>query len=134
MILFRYRIPSLLLLALGLFAGPAGAADDTSAGGTFTTPGYPTRPAPQGSGQGYPSGTPSGSATSPGAPNAAFPPNQPAQTVIDPRTGRPVPISELQQQRREPRPPPKPSEFQKFVEGATGRMLPIFGSTFFADG
>ena len=30
-------------------------------------------------------------------------------------------------------PPPKPSEFQKFVETATGRMLPVFGSSFFAD-
>ena len=30
-------------------------------------------------------------------------------------------------------PPPKPNEFQNFVEGATGRLLPIFGSTFFAD-
>ncbi|MGH8797497.1 MAG: SLBB domain-containing protein, partial [Caldimonas sp.] len=31
------------------------------------------------------------------------------------------------------RAPPKPSEFQKFVESATGRLLPLFGSTFFAD-
>ena len=30
-------------------------------------------------------------------------------------------------------PPPKPGEFQKFVETATGRLLPIFGSTFFND-
>ena len=36
-------------------------------------------------------------------------------------------------QRREPRPPPPPSEFQKFVERATGRMLPVFGSTFFSE-
>ena len=35
--------------------------------------------------------------------------------------------------RVEPAPPPKPNEFQRFVEGATGRLLPIFGSTFFAD-
>ena len=33
----------------------------------------------------------------------------------------------------EPAPPPKPSEFQRFVEGATGRLLPIFGAPFFAD-
>jgi protein involved in polysaccharide export with SLBB domain len=31
------------------------------------------------------------------------------------------------------RTPAKPGEFQKFVEGATGRMLPIFGARFFAD-
>ncbi|HEY3633549.1 MAG TPA: SLBB domain-containing protein, partial [Caldimonas sp.] len=30
-------------------------------------------------------------------------------------------------------PPPKPNEFQRFVEGATGRLLPIFGQKFFAD-
>jgi protein involved in polysaccharide export with SLBB domain len=35
--------------------------------------------------------------------------------------------------RRADLPPPKPSEFQKFVEAATGRLLPIFGSRFFAD-
>ena len=30
-------------------------------------------------------------------------------------------------------PPAKPGEFQRFVEGATGRLLPIFGARFFAD-
>lgn len=30
--------------------------------------------------------------------------------------------------------PPPPSEFQKFVEAATGRLLPVFGSSFFATG
>ena len=29
--------------------------------------------------------------------------------------------------------PPKPSEFQRFVEAATGRLLPNFGASFFAD-
>ena len=29
--------------------------------------------------------------------------------------------------------PPKPGEFQKFVEAATGRLLPLFGSSFFAE-
>jgi hypothetical protein len=32
-----------------------------------------------------------------------------------------------------PTPPAKPSEFQKFVEAATGRLLPVFGADFFAD-
>ncbi len=31
-----------------------------------------------------------------------------------------------------PPPPPRPTEFQKFVETATGRLLPIFGAEFFA--
>ena len=34
---------------------------------------------------------------------------------------------------RRPPPPPKPGEFQKFVESATGRLLPLFGSSFFND-
>jgi len=34
--------------------------------------------------------------------------------------------------RRIDRPPPKPSEFQKFVANATGNLLPVFGSRFFA--
>ncbi len=33
-----------------------------------------------------------------------------------------------------PTPAPTPSEFQKFVEAATGRMLPVFGGSFFAAG
>ena len=36
-------------------------------------------------------------------------------------------------QRRADLPPPKASEFQKFVEGATGRLLPLFGSSFFSE-
>ena len=35
--------------------------------------------------------------------------------------------------RRADLPPPKPGEFQKFVEAATGRLLPLFGSSFFAE-
>ncbi|HXD07926.1 MAG TPA: SLBB domain-containing protein [Burkholderiaceae bacterium] len=36
---------------------------------------------------------------------------------------------------RRPRPvaPPKPSEFQKFVQNATGRLLPVFGARFFEE-
>ena len=29
--------------------------------------------------------------------------------------------------------PPRPSEFQKFIEAATGRLLPIFGASFFSE-
>lgn len=35
--------------------------------------------------------------------------------------------------RRAEAPPAKPGEFQKFVEAATGRLLPLFGSSFFAE-
>jgi protein involved in polysaccharide export with SLBB domain len=34
---------------------------------------------------------------------------------------------------RAPRPPAPPTEFQRFVEAATGRWLPIFGADFFAE-
>ena len=37
-------------------------------------------------------------------------------------------------QRRFDRPEPKPSEFQRFVEQATGRLLPAFGAGFFTEG
>ena len=47
------------------------------------------------------------------------------------RTGRD--LNDVFPRRAEPAPPPKPNEFQRFVEGATGRLLPIFGSAFFAD-
>ncbi len=39
----------------------------------------------------------------------------------------------MQPQRRAEQALPPPGEFQRFVEGATGRLLPIFGSAFFAD-
>ena len=48
-----------------------------------------------------------------------------------PRTGRDP--NDAFPRRAEPAPAPKPNEFQRFVEGATGRLLPIFGSAFFAD-
>ena len=62
-------------------------------------------------------------------------PGQPAATPANgnagPRTGRDP--NDAFPRRAEPAPPPKPNEFQRFVEGATGRLLPIFGSAFFAD-
>lgn len=35
---------------------------------------------------------------------------------------------------RRTRKPPEPTEFQAFVQGATGRLLPIFGSNYFTEG
>jgi protein involved in polysaccharide export with SLBB domain len=40
---------------------------------------------------------------------------------------------ELQRLRRMSATPPKPGEFQRFVEAATGRPLPLFGSRFFEE-
>ncbi len=42
--------------------------------------------------------------------------------------------SNAPEQRRFDRPEPKPSEFQRFVEQATGRLLPAFGAGFFTEG
>ena len=109
----------------------ARAADEPDAGGTFATPGYPPRTPPAGSpaagsagtGNAQQSGT---SARTPGTPNGA--------TNLRGRGNdtRPGNANDLVPRRAE-MPPAKPGEFQRFVEGATGRLLPIFGSTFFAD-
>lgn len=117
-------IPS--LLALCLFAGAALAqtSPDTS-GGTFVTPGYPPATTPrQGTAPGsQPTGR-SGTATTPDVqqpvtrPGMAAPQARPEDTFEEP-------LRRLE--------PPKPSEFQKFVESATGRLLPVFGASFFAD-
>lgn len=125
-----------LLLILASSAAPTlaqqpPATDYDESGRTFNAPGYPARravpPMQPGTGQ-------------PGLPPA--PGSQPLQPGERPPLGN--------QQRgngsgRQPgafgtdplqprfEPPPLPNEFQRFVEGATGRLLPIFGSRFFAD-
>ena len=132
MIPFRFRFLAILISACGLIAGPASAQRDETdtSGGTFSTPGYPTR-----SGQ-FPSANPAlqGGAGNPQlqgqSPRPATSPNG---STVDPRQGRQGQINEFGTRRFEMRPPPKPSEFQKFVEGATGRLLPMFGAPFFAD-
>lgn len=50
-----------------------------------------------------------------------------------PLIGNREPIAPELVYRRPPATAPKPSEFQKFVEAATGRLLPNFGAEFFAD-
>nr|HET7859252.1 SLBB domain-containing protein [Caldimonas sp.] len=123
----RHVLPA-FLLALLAAALPARAADEPDAGGTFTTPSYPPRGTTQNVNPSLPSGP--GAPQQPGATGRS--PGQPG--AIDnlgaPRDrGQP----ETTLRRREPMPPPRPTEFQRFVEGATGRMLPIFGSRFFAE-
>ncbi|MDQ6680452.1 MAG: SLBB domain-containing protein [Pseudomonadota bacterium] len=132
---FRFRILGFIAVLCSLTA-PALAADNDpdSAGSTFNTPGYPQRagqmqnPPMQGlqgygNGQQLPGGanqrTPGANINGNGSGNGA--------DVRQPRAGNNAPY------RGEPRPPPKPSEFQKFVEGATGRLLPVFGSAFFSE-
>ena len=129
-------------LALACVLVPAFAADDPGTGGTFNAPGYPQRTVPQGA-AGY---------VSPGINNQGIAPN-PGNRANGAdvngsfnngvngvngtgagargRNGRDA--GDTFPRRAEPAPPPKPNEFQRFVEGATGRLLPIFGATFFAD-
>lgn len=123
-----------VLGACALLAGmPAPAQQDPATSGSLQAPGYPQ---PQ-RGAGAVPGLPGGPGTGTG-------------TAIDPRTGLPIdrtltPTIPSPQARpgeafptdpvtpRRLRPPPEPTEFQLFVQGATGRLLPIFGTDFFAD-
>ncbi len=132
---FRFR-PARPLLALGLALGlastPLGAQtvdnpnDPTN---VFTTPGYPGT-APRNGGA---SGS-TGQANTQGLTNASPYRTPQVQNNAPANRGNATtfnPYDDLQ--RRLLQPPPKPSEFQKFVETATGRLLPLFGSRFFAD-
>lgn len=126
MISLRLRSAA-LVLCLTLGHGVAvRAADESPYTQTFNTPGY-TPPAaaraPAGAGQ--------------AAPGAATPRTgvQPARgtesrgTLGDRQDG----MGANGERPELPTPPVKPSEFQKFVEAATGRLLPVFGADFFAD-
>ncbi len=120
-------------LCLALTGALAHAADDT-APNTFTTPGYPAATMPRagnapGAAQGNAQGGVQGGAMPDQAParvlqNGNARPNQ-ARQPTGTEAG-----SEMAARRFEP--PPKPGEFQKFVEAATGRQLPLFGTSFFA--
>ena len=130
MIALSLRIlPILALACLLCSTTQAGAADEISPSQTFNTPGYPPAtssrqgipPAGQGNAAG---GMPPGAAgmRRPEAPGSAS-----RGSLQFPDTGFD------NAGRRAEFPPPKPSEFQKFVEVATGRLLPVFGAAFFAD-
>ena len=131
--LFRHVCDVRLLAGLALLLGHAVAqsADEPLTGysgpNTFTTPGYPARGGqrqsnlpgdandPSGAGRvqiNTPQSNANGRLRS--GEDAALDPNAPGL-------------------RRYDRPEPRPSEFQRFVEQATGRLLPAFGATFFAE-
>ena len=139
MTVLRIRLLSFLAVVC-LLAGPALAADDTdSSGGVFTTPGYPQRSNPmQGGGAGAQGlGNPQ---QQPNGANPRLPFGAGGSNLDNTNNGnngatgnRALRPNEVYPSRIPKRPPPKPSEFQKFVESATGRLLPLFGSTFFAD-
>ncbi len=127
----------LCVLALAWAVVPVFAADDPESGGTFSTPGYPQRNVTPGTagmanpGIGNPGGAPNPGTRANGADTNGGFDNGVNGTGTRGRNGRDA-INAFPR-RAAPAPPPKPNEFQRFVEGATGRLLPIFGATFFAD-
>ncbi len=106
-------------------AASAQTSDDGKSGGTFNAPGYPST---QGSRPRDSAGTagPGTAPTGAGARGSTMPSVRPMNP-----SGQPA-VPEFPQ-RAPDATPRKPSEFQKFVEAATGRLLPIFGASFFAD-
>ena len=135
------RCAALLLAgaaSLLLGARTALAADETDPPSTFNAPGYPQRNGAAGGGtiggtgsqqgNGNPAAATSGLRNAPGANG-----NAPGTNNNGNRNTRNGTAGDGFARRAEPLPPPKPNEFQRFVEGATGRLLPIFGAGFFAD-
>jgi protein involved in polysaccharide export with SLBB domain len=106
----RSRAARVLALLLPLHAGLAVAADELPPGGSFTTPAY------------------AAAASAPATGTALR--NVPAAGQQGQRAARDEDDAAA---RLRNLPPPKPSEFQKFVEAATGRQLQPFGSNFFAE-
>ncbi len=126
----RLHLSTLLVIAAAVCAGAA-AAQDTLPGQTFSAPGYPTSTPPERP-TGAAGATPGAAGATPDARPAARSAVAPGTAATrDARSTQPAAGTELP--RRAEAQPPKPGEFQKFVEGATGRLLPIFGARFFAD-
>jgi polysaccharide biosynthesis/export protein len=123
----RTRLSALrLLLCLVLGHAAAHAADEQPSGSnSFNTPSYPSAQAPRGAAQ-YAPGSRSDAQGQGSIQNF---------NAADPRArqGNPDSNGLDTSARRAELPPAKPGEFQKFVEAATGRMLPLFGSSFFTD-
>jgi polysaccharide biosynthesis/export protein len=113
---------------MALFAAPGRAADEPDAGGMFTAPGYPLGTPVRNAVPGVAPAPGSVSNTPPAGPGTGR-----GAATRTPGTRDGGDASEVPPRRAEAPAPPKPNEFQRFVEGATGRLLPIFGSTFFAD-
>jgi protein involved in polysaccharide export with SLBB domain len=130
------RFPNLLAgFALVLACTLATAADEplSNPGSMFSTPGYPARAGQQtlsNGGQTRPGDVdPSNPSRLQIGPNQGQDPN----ALPGPRGQRTGDADTQPGLRRPDRPEPRPSEFQKFVEQATGRLLPAFGANFFAD-
>lgn len=130
--------PLHFLLALCLSSGAALAqtdSTDANNGGTFVSPGFPAAGTQK-------TQTPVVPGASPGQGLRIEPGNLPAgpefngPVVRTPAKLRATqnPDDSLDALTRRPQKPVKPSEFQRFVEDATGRLLPVFGADFFSQG
>lgn len=107
-----------LALAVGLISNVTSLSAQEGGRGTFNTPGYAPAASAPGGNTGN-SSTPSRSGQ--GGMGAS------QRTFESDQRGNEAGI------RRIDLLPPRPSEFQRFVEGATGRQLPLFGESFFVD-
>ncbi len=125
MTLFCLRCVSpLRAIALSVVLSVSGASSLAAeeAGGTFNTPGYAPAAAASAPGGGQQQSAPGQRAT----------PNLPAGAATR-RAAVPGQLEPEGGPRRIELAPARPSEFQKFVETATGRALPVFGASFFVD-
>ncbi|WP_181178963.1 polysaccharide biosynthesis/export family protein [Methylibium rhizosphaerae] len=104
-------------------------ARGTGSGGVFNAPGYPV-PARPGESEADRSRAPGGTGAA-GAQRDADGRLRDPRNLQGPRQDREREPSVRQGQTLQP--PARPSEFQRFVETATGRQLPVFGADFFAD-
>lgn len=126
-------VRSLLASLVFAFAGASFAQsptylmpDPNERGSTFNTPGYPSGGNARQNGSGLP--VPQRGTMDPMRPGVPS-----VRGVMPPDRGASAPDGAFPGQQRRFVAPPKPSEFQKFVEAATGRMLPVFGSRFFEE-
>jgi polysaccharide biosynthesis/export protein len=123
----RLRASHLLIsLCVALGSAASNAAEDPASGNnSFSTPSYPSGLAPR-----------AGTSNEPGRQGDAT-----TQRTVQNLNAADLAARQAAQgdkaadnaQRRAELPPAKPGEFQKFVEAATGRLLPLFGSSFFTD-
>ena len=130
------RIAARAAALIGVMAAATVQAQTGSndvAGGIFSTPGYPGRDI----GNASPDRPPSAQPSQQGSRGSFAPGVRPNDRLSNGRNGYDdrsgnvnpdnLPLTRIEL------PPPRPSEFQRFVETATGRLLPIFGSRFFAE-
>jgi polysaccharide biosynthesis/export protein len=120
-----------------LSLGHAVAQAVSNEAGTFNSPGYPSAARPAKNKTSEQAALVSKPADSQNLPSSNF--DTPSSPRADTTAAPTYSSSQSEGQAQESgfgsgkRPLAKPSEFQKFVEAATGRLLPLFGSGFFGE-